>query len=118
MNTIENTGVPAVLEADKHAVIDHVMTGKPLDPDIVRRVQERADHIRQEIREKGVPNFGTQVIREMRGALDEEQERELTLAQRDLVRNADGPVRLLDPDTDEVYLLVREDEFDRLRSQK
>ena len=116
METLAQTTIPPEVAADHQAVIDHVVTGQPLDPEIARRVAERAASVRQEIEKQGVQNLGTQIIREMRGALDDEQERELTLTQRDLVRTSEGPVRLLDPDTDETYVLLREDDYERLRS--
>ena len=104
------------LDADARAVIEHAMTGKPLDPEVRRRVEERSDRIRREILEKhGVQNIGVQLIREARGPLDEEQERELTLAQRDLLRNSEGPPRLVNPDTGETYVLLKEEEYERLR---
>ena len=92
------------------------MTGKPLNPEVSRRIHERSDRIRQEILEKrGVQNIAVQLIREMRGPLDEDQERELTLAQRDLLQNSDGPPRLVDPDTGRTFVLVTEEEYERLR---
>ncbi len=98
------------------AIVAHLTTGKPLDPELVRRVQERSDRVRQEILEKhGVQDIGTQIIREARGPLDESQERELTLAQRDLLRGGEGPPRLVNPDTGETYVLLSEEEYERLR---
>jgi len=114
MDTTENKTTE--MDADAQAVIEHVMTGKPLDPEVAWRIRERADRVQKEILEEhGVQNFGVQVIREARGPLDEEQERELTLAQRDLLRNSDGPPRLVNPDTGETYVLLSEEEYERLR---
>ena len=111
-----NANETLTTDADLTAVLDHLMTGKPLDPELVRRVQERSDRIREEILEKhGVLNIGTQLIREARGPLDEEQERELTLAQRDLLRDSEAPPRLVNPDTGETYVLLSEQEYERLR---
>jgi hypothetical protein len=72
MATNETNGIPPDVLADVQAIADHVATGKPLDPEVVRRIQERAAKIRQEILEEhGVQNIGVQIIREMRGALPE-----------------------------------------------
>ena len=103
-------------DREMEAIIEHLTTGKPLDPELVRRVRERSDRVRQEILEKhGVQDIGVQLIREARGPLDEAQERELTLAQRDLLRNAEEPPRLVNPDTGETYVLLKEEEYERLR---
>jgi hypothetical protein len=37
-------------QADEEAVMRHVFEGKPLDPEVARRVQERGRRITQEIR--------------------------------------------------------------------
>jgi hypothetical protein len=104
------------MDADARAVIEHARSGKPLDPEVARRVQERSDQVRREILDKhGVQDIGVQLIREARGPLDEAQERELTLAQRDLLRSCDGPPRLVNPDTGETYVLLSEQEYERLR---
>lgn len=55
------------LLADTQAVIDHVISGKLLDPEIARRVWERAERIREEIRQQhGVLDIGVPAIRELR----------------------------------------------------
>lgn len=116
MDATETSATLSEEAADNQAVIEHVMTGKPLDPEVARRIHERSDRVRQEILEKrGVQNIAVQLIREMRGPLDEDQERELTLAQRDLLRDGDGPPRLVNPDTGRTYVLVAEEEYERLR---
>lgn len=110
------TGVPPDEKADMQAVVDAVVAGKPVDPDVARRVEERADKARAEIlATQGVQDIAVQLIRELRGPLDEEQERELTLAQREILHRGDA--RLVDPDTGEFYVLVREDEYQRLRNR-
>ncbi len=64
--------IPPDVAADNQAVIDHVMTGRPLDPEVLRRVQERAEEIRQRIfREHGLVDIGVPAIRELRGPLPE-----------------------------------------------
>jgi hypothetical protein len=37
-------------QADEEAVVRHVFDGKPLDPEVARRVQERGRRITEEIR--------------------------------------------------------------------
>lgn len=113
MDTIENITTD---DADAQAVIEHAMTGKPLDPEAARRIREKAERVTEEIYQKyGLLDIGTQLIREARGPLDEAQERELTLAQRDLLRDSEGPPQLLNPDTGETYVLLSEQEYERLR---
>ena len=64
--------IPPDVAADNQAVIDHVMTGRPLDPEVLRRVQECAEEIRQRIfREHGLVDIGVPAIRELRGPLPE-----------------------------------------------
>ncbi|HEY2908616.1 MAG TPA: hypothetical protein VGI99_00125 [Gemmataceae bacterium] len=54
------------------AVADHAFRGKPLDPKIRRRVEKRAEKVRQRIlKEHGVQNIGVRYIRELRGELPE-----------------------------------------------
>jgi hypothetical protein len=96
-------------------VADAVAAGRPVDPEIARRVRERSDRARQELlATRGAQDIGVQLIREARGPLDADQERELTLAQRDLLRS--GELRLTDPETGKTYVLVPEDDYDRLRN--
>jgi hypothetical protein len=59
--------IPPELAADTQAVIDKLMTGKPLDPETYTRIRERADRIRDEIFEKhGLLDIGVPAIRELR----------------------------------------------------
>jgi hypothetical protein len=61
------TGHPPGIEADAQAVIEQVMSGKPVDPEAARRVHERAQQIRREILAKhGVLNVAVDLIRETR----------------------------------------------------
>lgn len=81
------------------------------DPELLRRIQQRVE------RAKAMANrgfsFGNKAIRDMRGPLDEEQERELTLDQMHLLRKGDA--RLVDPETGEEYVLVPVADYKRLR---
>jgi hypothetical protein len=66
-STEATTGHPPTIEADAQAVIEQVMSGKPVDPDAARRVHARAQQIRREILEKhGVLNVAVDLIRETR----------------------------------------------------
>jgi hypothetical protein len=70
MAASENHAPDPDVEADLKAVLDHVITGKPLDPEVARRVRERGDRLRQEIFEKhGLVDIAVPAIRELRGEL-------------------------------------------------
>ena len=58
------------MEEDTRAVLDHFVTGKPLDPEVAKRVRERGRRIREEVYEKhGLLDVGVPAIRELRGEL-------------------------------------------------
>jgi hypothetical protein len=73
METIQTNGViPGDVKADFQAVIDQIIAGKPLDPEIAHRIRERSERIRREILAKhGVQDIGVSIIRELRGELPE-----------------------------------------------
>lgn len=55
------------LLVDTQAVIDHLISGTCLDPEIAQRVRERADHIREDIRQQhGILDIGVPALRELR----------------------------------------------------
>jgi hypothetical protein len=59
--------IPPELAADTQAVIEKLMTGKPLDPETYARIRERADRIRDEVfRRHGLLDIGVPAIRELR----------------------------------------------------
>jgi hypothetical protein len=59
-------------EADTRAVIEKLMTGKPLDPEVYRRIRERSARISQEVFEKhGLLDIGVPAIRSQRDSEDE-----------------------------------------------
>jgi hypothetical protein len=63
------TGIPADILADGEAVIESLMTGRPLDPEISRRIDERAERITEEIRRThGIVDIAVPSIRELRDA--------------------------------------------------
>jgi hypothetical protein len=57
-------------DEDTKAVIEHAMTGKPLDPAIAKRVREQGEKLRQEIFEKnGLLDIAVPAVREFRGEI-------------------------------------------------
>jgi hypothetical protein len=69
MNTTVSTEafIPSELLEDTRAIIERFASGKPLDPEVARRIRERGDRIREEVfREHGVLDMGTPAIRELR----------------------------------------------------
>ena len=72
MNTTqsETTSVLPDILADAQAVLDAVSSGKPLDPELARRVHEQAQRIREEVyQQHGLLDIGVPAIRELRGEL-------------------------------------------------
>jgi hypothetical protein len=66
MNTTE-CALHSVAEADAQAIIDHLTTGKPLDPAVYKRVRTRAEQITERLRrEHGEMNLAVDLIREIR----------------------------------------------------
>ena len=64
--------IPPDVAVDSQAVIDHVLTGRPLDAEIARRVADRAERIRQRLfQEHGLVDIAVPAIRELRGPLPE-----------------------------------------------
>jgi hypothetical protein len=58
------------VQADEEAVIASFVTGQPLDPEVARRVHERAQRIRERVlRTHGLVDIGVPAIRELRGEL-------------------------------------------------
>ena len=72
MKVFSEPSIPADVIADTDAVIESLATGKPLDPEIARRIRERGEKITEEIRQQyGELNIGVPAIRELRGELPE-----------------------------------------------
>jgi hypothetical protein len=44
--------IPIKTDPDLEAVIQHLITGKPLDPEMLRRVRERSENATKELFEK------------------------------------------------------------------
>ncbi len=67
MDTVRPLTTPSGASDDLQAVLDHLATGAPLDPELTRRISERAKKIRAEIRAKhGEINVAVELIRETR----------------------------------------------------
>jgi hypothetical protein len=67
MDAIRPSATPPNVSDDLQAVLDHLITGKPLDPELERRVGERAENIRAEILAKhGEINVAVELVREAR----------------------------------------------------
>lgn len=57
----------AEIQADLKAVLASLGDGKPLDPETMQRIRERAERITEEIRqEHGILNLAVELIREIR----------------------------------------------------
>lgn len=62
---------PDVL-ADTNALVAALDAGRTPDPEVVRRIHERAEKVRRELlATHGVQNIGVDIIRELRGPLPE-----------------------------------------------
>ena len=57
---------PTEEAADQRAVLDHAFKGKPLDPEVAKRVHERAEAVRKLLPET---NIAVDLIRESRDHL-------------------------------------------------
>jgi hypothetical protein len=61
---------PPELEAYTKAILEHAMTGKPLDPAIAKWVREESEKMRQEIfRKHGLVDIAVPAVREFRGEI-------------------------------------------------
>jgi hypothetical protein len=64
---LKTSSIPPDILADGDAVIESIMTGKPLNPEIAKRIQERGDRIREQIFQKhGYLDIAVAYIRELR----------------------------------------------------
>jgi hypothetical protein len=62
-----NNVIPPELRADSEAIMEHLLAGKAIDPEVVRRVRKRAERITEEIRKKhGILDIGVPAMRKLR----------------------------------------------------
>lgn len=67
MNTIHTSDDRAQIQVDEAAVTEHLLTGKPLDPEVYRRVRARAEQITSHLRQRyGDMNCAVDLIRDIR----------------------------------------------------
>lgn len=67
MNIAMGTIIDPVELADSQAIMEYLMHGTPLDPEVDRRVHERAARITEELRRKhGTLNIAVDLIRQVR----------------------------------------------------
>lgn len=63
----DEVSLTSVAGTDAQDVIDHALTGKPLDPEIARRIRERSERATETLRRKyGTLNIAVDLIREVR----------------------------------------------------
>jgi hypothetical protein len=64
--------IPPEVMADLQTIVDSLSAGRPIPPEVVARVRERGDRLREEIYQKhGLLDIGVPAIRELRGELPE-----------------------------------------------
>jgi hypothetical protein len=67
MNVTDTSTEAAQIQTDEAAVNDHLLTGKPIDPEIYRRVRARAERITAELRQRyGDMGLAIDLIRDIR----------------------------------------------------
>jgi hypothetical protein len=68
----QETGIPPEAMADAQLVAECVAAGRPIPPEVARRIQEEAQKISQRLRQQyGILDIGVPAIRELRGELPE-----------------------------------------------
>jgi hypothetical protein len=67
MNATDTSAGAAQVQADEAAVTEHLLTGKPLDPEVYRRIRARAEQITAKLRRRyGDMNLAVDLIRDIR----------------------------------------------------
>ena len=62
-----STEAKPTVDADTEALMERVLHGKPLPPDVYRRIREEGDRITEEIRRQyGTVEIAVDLIREIR----------------------------------------------------
>jgi len=67
--SIDTRNPPTQEQADLKHMIAHAFKGMPLDPEVARRVHDRAEQVREEIRASGAKINAVDLIREAREEL-------------------------------------------------
>lgn len=62
----ETTGIDPQVMDDLRAVVKHLMDKTPLEPELARRIDERADRITERLRRDNVDIDVVQLLREVR----------------------------------------------------
>jgi hypothetical protein len=64
MKTTEISPVPVDALADMQAVADAAAAGKPVDPEVARRIRERSERVQEElVRRYGIREIAVDLIR-------------------------------------------------------
>jgi hypothetical protein len=67
VNAGDTSAHTAQIQADEAAVTEHLLTGKPLDTEVYRRVRARAEQITAQLRQRcGDMNLAVDLIRDIR----------------------------------------------------
>lgn len=67
MDASDTSADAAQIQADEAAVTEHLLTCKPLDPEVYRRIRARAEQITAQLRQRyGNMNLAVDLVREMR----------------------------------------------------
>ncbi|MHB1421785.1 MAG: hypothetical protein ACYC3I_01040 [Gemmataceae bacterium] len=67
MKATDTSANTAHVQADEAAVAEHLLTGKPLDPEVYRRIRARAEQITAQLRQRyGDMNLAVDLIRDIR----------------------------------------------------
>jgi hypothetical protein len=62
-----STEAKPILDADTEALMERVLHGKPLDPEVYQRIRAEGDRITEEIRRQhGTIEIAVELIREIR----------------------------------------------------
>jgi hypothetical protein len=66
-NCLMSTVIRPALDPDTEALMERILHGKPLDPELYRRIQEQGDRLTEEIRQKiGTVEIAVDLVRQTR----------------------------------------------------
>ena len=67
MNATDTSAGTTQIQADEAAITEHLLTGKPLDPEVYRRVRARAEQVTAQLRQRyGDMDLAIDLIRDIR----------------------------------------------------